>query len=174
MFKSTYESITKGNPMWNELVVPSAEVYIWDPNSTYIREPPFFKGMTMDSPGPRSIKDAYCLLSFGDSVTTDHISPAGSIHKDSPAAKYLVGHGVKPKDFNSYGSRRGNYEVMMRGTFGNIRIVNKLLGGEPGPKTIHVPTGEKLYVYDAAMVSFLAEVTLIFVKQLLVILLAAK
>ncbi|VAI85436.1 unnamed protein product [Triticum turgidum subsp. durum] len=152
MFKSTYEVITKGNPMWNQLVVPTADVYSWDPNSTYIREPPFFKGMSMDPPGPHSIKDAYCLLSFGDCVTTDHISPAGSIHKDSPAAKYLVGHSVKHRDFNSYGSRRGNYEVMMRGTFGNIRIVNKLLDGEPGPKTIHIPTREKLYVYDAAMV----------------------
>ncbi|XP_044442830.1 aconitate hydratase, cytoplasmic isoform X2 [Triticum aestivum] len=152
MFKSTYEAITKGNPMWNQLVVPTADVYSWDPNSTYIREPPFFKGMSMDPPGPHSIKDAYCLLCFGDCVTTDHISPAGSIHKDSPAAKYLVDHSVKPGDFNSYGSRRGNYEVMMRGTFGNIRIVNKLLDGEPGPKTIHVPTREKLYVYDAAMV----------------------
>ncbi|XBH99208.1 hypothetical protein VPH35_128594 [Triticum aestivum] len=151
MFKSTYEVITKGNPMWNQLVVPTADVYSWDPNSTYIREPPFFKGMSMDPPGPHSIKDAYCLLSFGDCVTTDHISPAGSIHKDSPAAKYLVGHSVKHRDFNSYGSRRGNYEVMMRGTFGNIRIVNKLLDGEPGPKTIHIPTREKLYVYDAAM-----------------------
>ncbi|KAM3189226.1 hypothetical protein ACQJBY_067873 [Aegilops geniculata] len=151
MFKSTYEAITKGNPMWNQLVVPTADVYSWDPNSTYIREPPFFKGMSMDPPGPHSIKDAYCLLCFGDCVTTDHISPAGSIHKDSPAAKYLVGHSVKPGDFNSYGSRRGNYEVMMRGTFGNIRIVNKLLDGEPGPKTIHIPTREKLYVYDAAL-----------------------
>ncbi|KAM0903094.1 hypothetical protein ACQ4PT_018890 [Festuca glaucescens] len=151
MFRSTYEVITKGNPMWNQLVVPTAEVYSWDPSSTYIREPPFFKGMTMDPPGPRSINDAYCLLSFGDCVTTDHISLAGSIHKDSPAAKYLVEHGVKPKHFNSYGSRRGNYEAMMRGTFGNIRIVNKLLGCETGPKTIHIPTGEKLYVYDAAM-----------------------
>ncbi|VAI73273.1 unnamed protein product [Triticum turgidum subsp. durum] len=152
MFKSTYEVITKGNPMWNQLVVPTTDVYSWDPNSTYIREPPFFKGMSMDLPGPHSIKDAYCLLSFGDCVTADHISPAGSIHKDSPAAKYLVGHSVKHRDFNSYGSRRGNYEVMMRGTFGNIRIVNKLLDGEPGPKTIHIPTREKLYVYDAAMV----------------------
>lgn len=138
-------------------MVPTADVYSWDPNSTYIREPPFFKDMSMDPPGPRSIKDAYCLLSFGDCVTTDHISPAGSIHKDSPAAKYLVGHSVKPRDFNSYGSRRGNYEVMMRGTFGNIRIVNKLLDGGPGPKTIHIPTREKLYVYDAAMVSSFAQ-----------------
>ncbi|KAL6596662.1 hypothetical protein ACP70R_047305 [Stipagrostis hirtigluma subsp. patula] len=151
MFKTTYEAIMEGNPLWNELKVPTGGVYSWDPNSSYIREPPFFRGMTIAPPGPHSIKDAYCLMSFGDSVTTDHISPAGSIHKDSPAAKYLLEHGVKPKDFNSYGSRRGNYEVMMRGTFGNIRIVNKLLGGEVGPKTIHIPTGEKLYVYDAAM-----------------------
>ncbi|PVH48043.1 hypothetical protein PAHAL_4G226200 [Panicum hallii] len=110
MFKSTYEAITNGNPMWNKLKVPTAGVYSWDPKSSYIREPPFFKGMSRTPPGPHSIKDAYCLMSFGDSVTTDHISPAGSIHKDSPAAKYLVEHGVNPKDFNSYGSRRGNYE----------------------------------------------------------------
>ena len=155
MFKSTYEAITNGNPMWNKLKVPTAGVYSWDPKSSYIREPPFFKGMSRTPPGPHSIKDAYCLMSFGDSVTTDHISPVGSIHKDSPAAKYLVEHGVNPNDFNSYGSRRGNYEVMMRGTFGNIRIVNKLLEGEVGPKTVHIPTGDKLYVYDAAMVSVL-------------------
>lgn len=109
----------------------------------------------MDPPGPVGVKDAYCLLNFGDSITTDHISPAGSIHKDSPAAKYLMERGVDRRDFNSYGSRRGNDEIMARGTFANIRIVNKLLNGEVGPKTIHIPTGEKLYVYDAAMVSFL-------------------
>ncbi|KAL6909877.1 hypothetical protein ACP4OV_001536 [Aristida adscensionis] len=151
MFKSTYEAITNGNSMWNGLAVPTGDVYSWDPKSSYIRKPPFFDGMTIAPPGPHSIRDAYCLMSFGDSVTTDHISPAGSIHKDSPAARYLVEHGVKQTDFNSYGSRRGNYEVMMRGTFGNIRIVNKLLGGEVGPKTVHIPTGEKLYIYDAAM-----------------------
>nr|GME13141.1 aconitate hydratase, cytoplasmic [Ipomoea batatas] len=151
MFKSTYESITKGNPMWNQLSVPEAKLYSWDPNSTYIHEPPYFKGMTMDPPGPHGVKDAYCLLNFGDSITTDHISPAGSIHKDSPAAKYLLERGVDRKDFNSYGSRRGNDEIMARGTFANIRLVNKLLSGEVGPKTIHVPTGEKLYVFDAAM-----------------------
>ncbi|ONK72669.1 uncharacterized protein A4U43_C04F21850 [Asparagus officinalis] len=126
MFRSTYESITKGNPMWNELSVPSAMLYSWDPNSTYIHEPP------------------YC-------ITTDHISPAGSIHKDSPAAKFLMERGVDRKDFNSYGSRRGNDEIMARGTFANIRIVNKLLKGEVGPKTIHIPSGEKLSVFDAAM-----------------------
>ncbi|KAM3696408.1 hypothetical protein ACJW31_06G036400 [Castanea mollissima] len=151
MFKSTYEAITKGNPMWNQLSVPSSTLYSWDPNSTYIHEPPYFNEMTMDPPGPHGVKDAFCLLKFGDSITTDHISPAGSIHKDSPAAKYLLERGVDYKDFNSYGSRRGNDEVMARGTFANIRLVNKLLNGEVGPKTIHIPTGEKLYVFDAAM-----------------------
>ncbi|MBA0621068.1 hypothetical protein Godav_006720 [Gossypium davidsonii] len=151
MFKSTYEAITKGNPMWNQLSVPSSTMYSWDPKSTYIHEPPYFKNMTMEPPGAHGVKDAYCLLNFGDSITTDHISPAGSIHKDSPAAKFLLDRGVERKDFNSYGSRRGNDEVMARGTFANIRLVNKLLNGEVGPKTIHVPTGEKLYVFDAAM-----------------------
>ncbi|XP_047306995.1 aconitate hydratase, cytoplasmic-like [Impatiens glandulifera] len=151
MFKSTYEAITNGNAMWNSLSVPSSSLYEWDSKSTYIHDPPYFKGMTVDPPGPNGVKDAYCLLNFGDSITTDHISPAGSIHKDSPAAKYLLERGVDRKDFNSYGSRRGNDEVMARGTFANIRIVNKLLNGEVGPKTVHIPTGEKLYVYDAAM-----------------------
>ncbi|KAK6157275.1 hypothetical protein DH2020_011523 [Rehmannia glutinosa] len=151
MFKSTYESITEGNPMWNQLSVPNAKLYSWDPNSTYIHEPPYFKNMTMNPPGPHGVKDAYCLLNFGDSITTDHISPAGSIHKDSPAAKFLMERGVDRRDFNSYGSRRGNDEIMARGTFANIRLVNKLLNGEVGPKTVHIPTGEKLYVFDAAM-----------------------
>ncbi|PNY03659.1 aconitate hydratase [Trifolium pratense] len=151
MFRSTYESITKGNPMWNQLQVPADTLYSWDPNSTYIHEPPYFKNMTMDPPGSHGVKDAYCLLNFGDSITTDHISPAGSINKDSPAAQYLLERGVERKDFNSYGSRRGNDEVMARGTFANIRLVNKLLNGEVGPRTVHIPTGEKLYVFDAAM-----------------------
>ncbi|KAK1326198.1 hypothetical protein QJS10_CPA01g00891 [Acorus calamus] len=151
MFKSTYEAITKGKPMWNALSVPASTLYSWDPKSTYIHEPPYFKDMTMAPPGSHGVKDAYCLLNFGDSITTDHISPAGSIHKDSPAAKYLLERGVDRRDFNSYGSRRGNDEVMARGTFANIRIVNKLLKGEVGPKTIHIPTGEKLYAFDAAM-----------------------
>ncbi|KAL9659310.1 hypothetical protein QQ045_024115 [Rhodiola kirilowii] len=151
MFKSTYESITKGNPMWNELSVPSGTLYSWDPTSTYIHEPPYFKDMTLDPPGAKPVKDAYCLLNFGDSITTDHISPAGNIQKDSPAAKYLLERGVDRKDFNSYGSRRGNDEVMARGTFANIRLVNKLLNGEVGPNTVHIPSGEKLSVFDAAM-----------------------
>ncbi|OAY84556.1 aconitate hydratase, cytoplasmic-like [Ananas comosus] len=150
MFRNTYEAITKGNSMWNQLSVSANTLYSWDPTSTYIHEPPYFKGMTMSPPGPHPVKDAYCLLNFGDSITTDHISPAGSIHKDSPAAKYLMEHGVERKDFNSYGSRRGNDEVMARGTFANIRLVNKLLKGEVGPKTIHIPSGEKLSVFDAA------------------------
>ncbi|PKU65681.1 aconitate hydratase, cytoplasmic [Dendrobium catenatum] len=151
MFKSTYETITTENPMWNQLQVPPTSLYTWDASSTYIHDPPYFKNITMSPPGPHPVKDAYCLLSFGDSITTDHISPAGSIHKDSPAAKYLVERGVERKDFNSYGSRRGNDEVMARGTFANIRLVNKLLKGEVGPKTIHIPSGEKLSVFDAAM-----------------------
>ncbi|XP_020591269.1 aconitate hydratase, cytoplasmic isoform X1 [Phalaenopsis equestris] len=151
MFKSTYEAITKGNPMWNKLSVPASTLYSWDENSTYIHEPPYFKNMTMTPPGSHAVKDAYCLLNFGDSITTDHISPAGSIHKDSPAAKYLLERGVDRKDFNSYGSRRGNDEVMARGTFANIRLVNKLLNGVVGPKTIHIPTGDILSVFDAAM-----------------------
>ncbi|KAL5557520.1 hypothetical protein UlMin_039756 [Ulmus minor] len=151
MFKATYEAITKGNPMWNQLSVPSGTLYDWDPKSTYIHEPPYFKDMTMSPPGPHGVKNAFCLLNFGDSITTDHISPAGSIHKDSPAAKYLLERGVNRRDFNSYGSRRGNDEIMARGTFANIRLVNKFLQGEVGPKTIHIPTGDKLSVFDAAL-----------------------
>ncbi|CAN7048702.1 unnamed protein product [Brassica rapa subsp. trilocularis] len=151
MFRATYESITKGNPMWNELYVPENTLYSWDPKSTYIHEPPYFKDMTMDPPGPHSVKDAYCLLNFSDSITTDHISPTGNIQKDSPAAKYLMERGVDRKDFNSYGSHRGNDEIMARGTLANIRIVNKLINGEVGPKTVHIPSGEKLSVFDASM-----------------------
>ncbi|XP_028787344.1 putative aconitate hydratase, cytoplasmic [Neltuma alba] len=151
MFRATYDAITQGNPMWNQLSVPSGTLYAWDHSSTYIHEPPYFKDMSMSPPGPHGVKDAYCLLNCGDSITTDHISPAGSIHKDSPAARYLMERGVDRRDFNSYGSRRGNDEVMARGTFANIRLVNKLLNGEVGPKTIHIPSGEKLSVFDAAM-----------------------
>lgn len=152
MFRSTYKAITEGNAMWNSLEAPAGAQYAWDPKSTYVHDPPFFKTMTKDPPGVRSVKDAFCLLNFGDSITTDHISPAGNINKDSPAAKYLMERGVDRKDFNSYGSRRGNDEVMARGTFANIRIVNKFLKGEVGPKTLHVPTQEKMFIYDAAMV----------------------
>ncbi|XP_024971811.1 aconitate hydratase 1 isoform X2 [Cynara cardunculus var. scolymus] len=151
MFKSVYETITEGQPTWNNLHVPSSRLYKWDARSTYIHEPPNLKDISMSPPGPCKVQDAYCLLTLGDSITTDHISPGGSIHKDSPAAKYLMELGVDKRDFNSYGSRRGNDEVMVRGTFANIRLVNKLLEGEVGPKTIHIPSGEKLSVFDAAM-----------------------
>lgn len=151
MFQEVYKAINQGNSMWNQLVVPPGTLYNWDPSSTYILKPPFFKGMTMTPPGPHGVKHAYCVLSLEDSITTDHISPSGSIHKDSPAARYLMDHGVNRKDFNSYGSRRGNHEVMIRGTFANIRLVNKLLNGEVGPKTIHFPTGAKLSIFDVAM-----------------------
>ncbi|XP_022145484.1 aconitate hydratase, cytoplasmic-like isoform X2 [Momordica charantia] len=150
-FWEVYEAIDKGNSTWNQLTVPSGTLYDWDPSSTYTQEPPFFKDMTMCPPGPHAVKDAYCLLSFEDSITTDHISPSGSIHKDSTAARYLMDHGVNRKDFHSYGSRRGNHEVMIRGTFANIRLVNKLLDGEVGPRTIQFPTGDKLSVFDAAV-----------------------
>ncbi|KAH7675595.1 Aconitate hydratase protein [Dioscorea alata] len=145
MFKSTYEAITKGNPMWNQLSVPASTLYPWDPRFTYIHKPPFFNNMTKTPPSPHGVKDGYCLLHLGDSITTDHISPAWSIHKDSPAANYLLEHGVSPKGFNSYGSCRGNDEVMVRGTFANIRLVNKLLQGGGGVKD------SSLHVFDAPM-----------------------
>ncbi|KAI3747692.1 hypothetical protein L6452_10279 [Arctium lappa] len=155
MFKSVYETITEGHPTWNNLHVPSSRLYEWDAKSTYIHEPPNLKDIRMSPPGPYGVHNAYCLLNLGDSITTDHISPGGSIHKDSPAAKYLMELGVDKRDFNSYGSRRGNNEVMVRGTFANIRLVNKLLEGDVGPKTIHIPSGERLSVFDAAMVILL-------------------
>jgi aconitate hydratase len=138
--------------MWNKLTAPKGSLYEWDPKSTYVHDPPFFKHMSQQPPGGFAVKDAYCLLNFGDSITTDHISPAGNIAKDSVSARYLQSQGVDRKDFNSYGSRRGNDLIMARGTFGNVRIVNKFLKGEVGPKTIHIPSGEKMFIYDAAMV----------------------
>ncbi|RLM65497.1 hypothetical protein C2845_PM16G01630 [Panicum miliaceum] len=141
----------KRNPRWNELPVPEAALYPWDPYSTYIRKPPYFKGMSMSPPGPPTVKEAFCLLNLGDCITTDHISYSGKIPDGTPAARYLRECGVDPKNFSSYGGRRGNNEIVMRGAFANMRIVNKLLDGQAGPWTIHVPTGEKLYVFDAAM-----------------------
>ncbi|GKB19647.1 aconitate hydratase, cytoplasmic [Tanacetum coccineum] len=138
-----YTKLTQGNPMWNKLSVPSSSLYSWDPTQLLSRAPLYSGIWTMDPPGPHGVKDAYCLLNFGDSIT-----PTIFIHKDSPAAKFLLDRGVDRRDFNSYGSRRGNDEIMARGTFANIRIVNKLLNGEVGPKTIHIPTGEKLSVFD--------------------------
>jgi aconitate hydratase len=134
------------------LEVKEGKTFEWDPNSTYIRKPPYFDNFTLDVVPPDDIKGAYVLVLAGDSVTTDHISPAGSIHPESPAGKYLIERGVKPSDFNSYGSRRGNHEVMVRGTFANVRFRNYLFEEEVrGWWTIYIPTGEKMSIYDAAM-----------------------
>jgi len=144
-----YQKITTGNPNWNKLSAPTSILYPWDTSSTYIKHPPFFSGMTADLPVKKPIKSAHALLHLGDSVTTDHISPAGSIPRNSPAARYLASRGLSPRDFNSFGSRRGNDAVMARGTFGNIRLVNKFIG-KAAPKTLHVPSGTTLDVFDAA------------------------
>uniref|UniRef100_A0A6Q2WXT7 Cytoplasmic aconitate hydratase n=1 Tax=Esox lucius TaxID=8010 RepID=A0A6Q2WXT7_ESOLU len=147
MFKEVYEKIEKVNERWNDLTASSDKLYTWDPKSTYIKSPPFFSGLELQS--PRSITDAYVLLNLGDSVTTDHISPAGNIARQSPAARYLTSKGLHPRDFNSYGSRRGNDAVMARGTFANIRLLNKLLNKQ-GSHTLHLPSNETLDVFDAA------------------------
>ncbi len=151
MFKKNYGEVFKGSKEWNAVEVPEGDQYAWDEKSTYIKNPPYFEGMTMDLPGHGDIKDAYCIGLFGHSITTDHISPAGAIKKDSPAGRFLMERGVEPKNFNSYGSRRGNDDVMVRGTFANIRIKNRLLDGVEGGYTLHVPSGEQMTIYDAAM-----------------------
>jgi aconitate hydratase len=139
LFSEVYSKITDGTDNWNSLEVNDSLLYEWDNSSTYIKKPPFFEDMYKSfNPSFNSINGARCLLYFGDSITTDHISPAGNISKNSSAAKYLNEKGIINKDFNSYGSRRGNYEVMARGTFANVRLINKLVG-EPGPKTLHFP-----------------------------------
>lgn len=150
MFRDVYEKITLGSRNWQELVAPEANLYPWDEKSTYIKSPPFFEGMTRELPLQRPIKNARVLLNLGDSITTDHISPAGSIARTSSAARYLIERGLAPKDFNSYGSRRGNDAIMSRGTFANIRIVNKFMAN-PGPKTIHFPSNEEMDIFDCAM-----------------------
>ncbi|XP_020382452.1 cytoplasmic aconitate hydratase [Rhincodon typus] len=149
MFREVYKKIEKGNECWNSLNAPSDKLYTWNPRSTYIKSPPFFENLIVELQSPKSIIDAYVLLNLGDSVTTDHISPAGNIARNSPAARYLTDRGLTPRQFNSYGSRRGNDAVMARGTFANIRLLNKFLNKQ-GPQTIHFPSGETLDVYDAA------------------------
>lgn len=149
MFQEVYEKIEEGSSAWQSLQAPAGQLYPWDESSTYIKHPPFFDGMTRELPVSKPIIDARVLLFLGDSVTTDHISPAGSIARNSPAAKYLASRGLTPREFNSYGSRRGNDAVMARGTFANIRIVNKLVE-TTGPKTLHIPSGEEMFVYDCA------------------------
>ncbi len=150
-FAKEYASVFEGDERWKSLPAPTGELYAWDPNSTYIQEPPFFKDMPLEPPPPKDIRGARVLALFGDSITTDHISPAGAIPPDSPAGRYLLERGVPVSEFNTYGSRRGNHEVMMRGTFANIRIKNLLLGGKEGGYTIKFPEGEEMWIFDAAM-----------------------
>ncbi|XP_068090469.1 cytoplasmic aconitate hydratase [Hyperolius riggenbachi] len=149
MFKEVYEKIEKVNESWNNLKAPTDQLYPWDPNSTYIKSPPFFDSLRMELVPPKPITDAYVLLNLGDSVTTDHISPAGNIARNSPAARYLTNRGLTPREFNSYGSRRGNDAVMARGTFANIRLFNKFINKQ-APLTIHFPSNETLDIFDAA------------------------
>jgi aconitate hydratase len=151
MFREKYADVFKGDERWQSLPTPSGDSYQWEPDSTYIRNPPFFEHLAATPADPADITGARVLAVLGDSVTTDHISPAGSIQPDSPAGRYLIDHGVAPRDFNSYGARRGNHEVMMRGTFANIRLRNQLVPGVEGGWTVHLPGEEQLAIYDAAM-----------------------
>jgi aconitate hydratase len=151
MFKKNYADVFKGDSRWNRIASPEGEIFAWSGDSTYIKNPPYFDGMSMQVGTIDDIHGARVLGIFGDSITTDHISPAGNIKASSPAGQFLQSRGVKPIDFNSYGSRRGNDDVMVRGTFANIRIKNLMLGGEEGGNTIHYPSTEKLAIYDAAM-----------------------
>ena len=150
-FRKQYADVFKGDEHWQHLDVPSGETYAWPEHSTYVKNPPYFEGMTMQPPGVKPITGAKALALLGDSITTDHISPAGNIPAASPAGKWLIEHGVERKDFNSYGSRRGNHEVMMRGTFANIRLRNEMAPGTEGGWTATSPGGTPVFIYDAAM-----------------------
>ncbi|MFI5255463.1 MAG: aconitate hydratase AcnA, partial [Candidatus Limnocylindrales bacterium] len=151
LFRRTYAVVFEGDERWRALAIPAGDRYAWDPDSTYIARPPYFDGLTATPPPLADIVAARALVVIGDSVTTDHISPAGSIAPWSPAGQWLQEHGVGPLEFNSYGARRGHHEVMMRGTFANIRLRNALVEGREGPYTLHLPDGEEAFIYDAAM-----------------------
>jgi len=151
MFRKAYEESLKGDERWKGVQAPSGEIFQWDNSSTYVKRPPYFENMPRQAPPLKDIRGARILAVLGDSVTTDHISPAGSIQPESPAGKYLIGHGVPQKDFNSYGARRGNHEVMMRGTFANIRLRNQMAPGTEGGWTVHLPDKTQTTIYDAAM-----------------------
>ncbi|MFQ5791968.1 MAG: aconitate hydratase, partial [Acidobacteriota bacterium] len=151
MFRKTYDDVFTGEERWQKLPVPEGDTYAWDETSTYVKHPPYFVDMPATPPSIADIREARVLAVFGDSITTDHISPAGSIQPNSPAGRYLQAHGVGPPDFNTYGSRRGNHEVMMRGTFANVRLKNQLVPGVEGGVTLHLPDGEQMLVFDAAM-----------------------
>jgi aconitate hydratase len=150
MFQRTYADVFTGDDTWRGLPTSESELFPWEPASTYVRQPPYFDGMSTEVGTVPDLEGARCLVQLGDSVTTDHISPAGSIKPESPAGRYLIEHGVERKDFNSYGSRRGNHEVMVRGTFANVRLRNELVPGSEGTWTVHVPSGEEMTIYDAA------------------------
>jgi aconitate hydratase len=150
LFRAQYADVFAGSPQWRNLPVPEDQVYSW-PESTYIKHPPYFAGITPTPAPPAAITNARCLVKVGDSITTDHISPAGAIKRNSPAGEYLIAQGVQPADFNSYGSRRGNHEVMVRGTFANVRLRNQMAPGTEGGFTTYLPTGEPMSIYDAAM-----------------------
>jgi aconitate hydratase len=151
MFREQYADVFAGDARWTTLKVPTGDRFVWDADSTYIRNPPFFESLTLEASPVADVTGARVLALLGDSITTDHISPAGSIKKDSPAGKYLVAHGVDPKDFNSYGARRGNHEVMMRGTFANVRLRNQLAPGTEGGWTTYQPDGGVMTIFDASM-----------------------
>jgi aconitate hydratase A / 2-methylisocitrate dehydratase len=151
LFRKEYREVFSGDERWRALPVPEGNRYVWDRESTYVQKPSFFDGMPQEPAPLEDIAGARVLALLGDSVTTDHISPAGSIAKDSPAGRYLIAHGVKPTDFNQYGARRGNHEVMVRGTFANVRLKNLLVPGVEGGVTRKLPGGEELSIFDAAM-----------------------
>jgi aconitate hydratase len=150
LFERTYADVYTGDEHWRSLDTPDGDVYAWDEASTYIRRPPYFDDMPLEPAPVEDFAGARCLVMVGDSVTTDHISPAGAIKPDAPAGLYLVEHGIERKNFNSYGSRRGNHEVMVRGTFANVRLRNLVVPGSEGTWTLHVPSGDELTIFEAA------------------------
>src|SRR6476661_8437784 len=151
MYTSAYGDVYAGDERWRTLDTPAGELFAWEPDSTYVRRPPYFDGMPREPGKVEDVTGARCLVMLGDSVTTDHISPAGAIRPDSPAGKYLIEHGVERREFNSYGARRGNHEVMLRGTFANVRLRNQLVPGGEGTWTVHLPDGEEMTIYDASL-----------------------
>jgi aconitate hydratase len=151
MFRQEYERAFDGDANWKSMPVPTGEIYVWDEKSTYIKRPPYFDHMVDPNSAIQDLHGMRVLALLGDSITTDHISPAGSIQKDSPAGRYLIAQGVEPRDFNSYGARRGNHEVMVRGTLANVRLRNQMAPGTEGGWTVHLPDGEQMYIYDASV-----------------------
>jgi aconitate hydratase len=151
MFRQEYARAFDGDDNWKGMQIPSGDIYVWDNESTYIKRPPYFDKMVDPRTSIQDLHGMRALALLGDSITTDHISPAGNIPKDGPAGRYLIAQGVQPKDFNSYGARRGNHEVMVRGTLANVRLRNQLAPGTEGGWTVHLPDGEQMYIYDASM-----------------------